>query len=185
MINTFFDKHPDFVVRQVHPFNAGPPPRLLNQSYITPTNLFFVRSHGDVPEVDVHSYRLEINGKVLQPLSLSIAEIKNNFGRVEVSATLQCAGNRREELMALKSIPNELEWGVEAISHAVWSGTRLRDLLAEAGVESAADSHLQVEFCGLDDVERHNKHFRYGGSIPLAKGLSSEVILAYEMNGEP
>ena len=185
MINTFFDKHPDFVVRQVHPFNAGPPPRLLNQSYITPTNLFFVRSHGDVPEVDVHLYRLEINGKVLQPLSLSIAEIKNNFERVEVSATLQCAGNRREELMALKSIPNELEWGVEAISHAVWVGIRLRDVLAEAGVESAADSHLHVEFCGLDDVERQHKHFRYGGSIPLAKGLSSEVILAYEMNGEP
>ncbi|MCI0610929.1 MAG: molybdopterin-dependent oxidoreductase, partial [Anaerolineae bacterium] len=185
MINTLFDKHPDFVVKQESPFNAGPPPRLLNQSYITPTNLFFVRSHGDVPEVDVDSYRLEINGRALRPLSLSLSEIKNNFERVNVSATLQCAGNRREELMALKSIPNELEWGVEAISHAVWAGVRLRDVLADAGVESEADLHLHVEFGGLDQVERLNKHFRYGGSIPLGKGLSSEVILAYEMNGEP
>ena len=185
MIKLFFDKHPEFVVRQEHPFNAGPPPRLLNQSYITPTNLFFVRSHGNVPEVDADSYRLEINGRALRRLSLSLDEIKNNFERVSVSATLQCAGNRREELMALESIPNELGWGVEAISHAVWSGARLRDMLADAGLESEADLHLHVEFGGLDDIERHHKHFRYGGSIPLRKALSSEVILAYEMNGEP
>ena len=185
MIKTLFDKHPDFVVRQENPFNAGPPPRLLNQSYITPTNLFFVRSHGNVPEVDVSSYRLEINGWVSQPLSLSLSDLKDNFERVNVSATLQCAGNRREELVALKPIPNELGWGVEAISHAAWAGVRLRDVLADAGVENEADSHLHVEFGGLDEVERLSKHFQYGGSIPLSKGLSSEVILAYEMNGEP
>ena len=79
MIKIFFDKHPDFVVRLEHPFNAGPPPRLLNQSYITPTNLFFVRSHGDVPEVDVDSYRLEINGQVSRPLNLSLGDLKDNF----------------------------------------------------------------------------------------------------------
>jgi len=185
MTNSLFDKHPDFVVRQANPFNAGPPPKLLNQSYITPTDLFFVRSHGDVPEVDVHSYRLEITGRVLRSLSLSLGEIQNNFERVNVSATLQCAGNRREELMALKSIPNELGWGVEAVSHAVWAGIRLRDVLAAAGVESEADLNLHVEFGGLDEVEGLDKRFRYGGSIPLAKGLSPEVILAYEMNGEP
>ena len=185
MTSSLFDKHPDLVVRQVKPFNAGPPPRLLYQSYITPTNLFFVRSHGDVPEVDVDAYRLEINGRVLKPLSLSLGEIKNNFERVNISATLQCAGNRREELMAVKAIPNELGWGVDAISHAVWGGVRLQDVLAAAGVESEADLHLHVEFGGLDEVERLNKRFRYGGSIPLAKGMCPEVILAYEMNGEP
>ena len=87
--------------------------------------------------------------------------------------------------MALKSIPNELGWGVDAISHAAWAGVRLRDVLAAAGVEGEADLHLHVEFCGLDEVERLNKRFQYGGSIPIQKGLSSEVILAYEMNGEP
>lgn len=184
MLN-IFDKHPDFVVRQEHPFNAGPPPRLLTQSYITPTNLFFVRNHGDVPDVDVHSYRLQISGKVLQPLSLSLDELQDNFERVNVSATLQCAGNRREELMALESIPNELGWGVEAISHAVWSGVRLRDVLAEAGLERETDLPLHVELGGLDQVERQHKQFRYGGSIPLGKALGPEVILAYEMNGEP
>ena len=182
MLNIFF-KHPDFVVRQARPFNAGPPPRLLNQSYNTPTDLFFVRNHGDVPEVDVHSYRLQINGRVLQPLSLSLEDVQANFERVNISATLQCAGNRREELMAFESIPNELGWGVEAISHAMWAGVRLRDVLAEAGVKSGANLH--VEFSGLDQVERHQKNFRYGCSIPIEKALSLEVILVYEMNGEP
>ena len=184
MLN-IFEKHPDFVVRQAHPFNAGPPPRLLSQSYITPTKLFFVRNHGDVPEVDTHSYRLQINGRVLRSLSLSLEDLQDNFERVNISATLQCAGNRREELMALESIPNELGWGVEAISHAVWSGARLRDVLAEAGVERETDLPLHVEFGGLDQVERHHKQFRYGGSIPLGKAMGPEVILAYEMNGEP
>ena len=87
--------------------------------------------------------------------------------------------------MAVESIPNELGWGVDAISHAVWTGVRLCDVLAEAGVKSDADSPLHAEFGGLDEVERQNKQFRYGGSIPLSKGLSPEVLLAYEMNGEP
>ena len=185
MAKTLFDKHVDFGVRQANPFNGGPPPRLLGQSHITPTDLFFVRSHGDVPEVDADSYRLEVNGRVSRHLSLSLDEIKNNFERVAVNATLQCAGNRREELMAVQPIPHELPWGVDAISHAAWAGVRLRDVLAVAGVESEAALNLHVEFGGLDEVERLNNRFRYGGSIPLAKGLSPEVILAYEMNGEP
>jgi len=87
--------------------------------------------------------------------------------------------------MAMKPIPNELGWGVDAISHAAWAGIRLRDVLAAAGVAGEADLHLHVEFRGLDEVERLNKRFRYGSSIPLAKGMCPEVILAYEMNGEP
>ena len=185
MTKTLFDKHPDLVVKQESPFNAGPPPSLLSRSHVTPTDLFFVRSHGDVPEVDVNSYRLEVNGGVLKTLSLPLEEIKNNFERVTVSATLQCAGNRREELMAVQPIPNELPWGVDAIGHAAWAGVRLRDVLAVAGVEGEAGFHPHLEFGGLDETERLGSRINFGGSIPLAKGLNPEVILAYEMNGEP
>lgn len=172
------------VIKQEIPFNAGPPAKLLSQSYITPTDLFFVRSHGDIPAVDANNYRLTINGKVSKPLSFSLNELKNSFKRVEVSATLQCAGNRREELIAAKPIPNELPWGVEAISHAAWAGVRLGDVLAVVGAEDDAALHLHVDFGGLDETERLNKRFKFGGSIPLSKALNAEVILAYEMNGE-
>ena len=185
MSKTPFGKHPEFVVRQSNPFNGGPPVRLISQSLITPTNLFFARNHGEIPEVNIDMYRLEVTGKVSKPLSISLDEIQNRFARVSVPATLQCAGNRRAELCKLEPIPHELEWSVDAISHAVWTGARLGDVLATSGVESEADSHLHVDFSGLDETERLGNRFKFGGSIPLSKALANEVILAYEMNGEP
>ena len=186
-----FDKHNQFVIRNQNPFNGGAPLNLLTQSHITPTNLFFVRSHGDVPQVELKSFRLNINGKVHKTLSLSLDDIKNNFERVEVSATLQCAGNRRQELMAVKEIPHELPWNVEAISHAVWAGIKLKDVLTSVGVENDALSvskreakNLHIQFQGLDETERLGKRFNFGGSIPFEKAIHDEVILAYEMNGE-
>lgn len=178
-----FDKHEDFVVRNQNPFNGGAPLNLLTQKHITPTNLFFVRNHGDVPQVDVHSFHLNLQYKN-KTASFTVDEIKNNFERVEISATLQCAGNRRQELMAIKDIPHELPWNVEAISHAVWAGIKLKDLLATIGVEKEAQG-LHIQFQGLDETERLGKRFNFGGSIPFEKAINDEVILAYEMNGEP
>lgn len=185
MKKSIHNKHADIVIKQETPFNAGPPLKRLSECAVTPTDLFFVRSHGDVPTVNMDSYRLTINGRVSQPLSLSFAQLKNDFKRAEVSATLMCAGNRREELTAMKPIPNELPWGAEAISHAAWAGVRLGDVLTAAGAESEAGFPLHVEFGGLDETERLYKRFKFGGSIPLTKALSGEVILAYEMNGKP
>jgi sulfite oxidase len=182
---TLFSKHPEFVVRCSDPFNGGPPVQRIHQSPITPIDLFFARNHGATPEVDVNTYRLKITGKVSKSLALSLDEIQSRFARVAVPATLQCAGNRRAELTTLKPIPHELEWGIDAISHAVWAGARLGDVLSASGLKSEAGSHLHVEFCGLDETERLGKRFNFGGSIPLTKALANEVILAYEMNGEP
>ncbi|MBL8090779.1 MAG: molybdopterin-dependent oxidoreductase [Anaerolineales bacterium] len=177
-----FDKHEQFVIRHQNPFNGGAPLNLLTQNHVTPTNLFFVRNHGDVPQVDIDSYRLNIQNKN-KNISFTLDEIKNNFARVEVSATLQCAGNRRQELMAIKEIPHELPWNVEAISHAVWAGIKLKDVLATIGVEKEANN-LHVQFQGLDETERLGKRFNFGGSIPFEKANHDEVILAYEMNGK-
>jgi sulfite oxidase len=54
--------------------------------------------------------------------------------------------------------------------------------LHKAGVKKDAQ---HVAFSGLDDVEKEGRKFNFGGSIPIAKALNSEVLLAYEMNGEP
>jgi sulfite oxidase len=177
-------KRAEFIVRSEDPFNGGPPPAQIIRSPITPNDLFFVRCHGNVPEVDSGKYRLEVTGNVSKPLSLSLDDIKNNFERVSIPATLQCSGNRREELIRVTPIPNELPWGTEAISHAVWAGVRLRDVLADSGVDGKAYSHLHVDFVGLDETERLGNRFQYGGSIPVAKALRNEVVLAYEMNGK-
>lgn len=177
---TPFDKHPDFIVRQPSPFNGGPPSERLAESFVTSNDLFFSRNHGDVPVVDRAAYRLIVDGLVDQSLSLSLEDLRR-FPRVTLMATLQCAGNRREEMMAFKPIPDELPWGSEAVSNARWSGVRLRDVLAAAEV---LDEAAHAAFIGLDDTERHGHRFNFGGSIPIAVALG-ETLLADTMNGRP
>lgn len=179
-----YGKDKSFVVRQGDPFNAGPPLDRLVASETTPNGLFFVRNHGNVPSVDPAAYRLLVTGQVNTELSLDLKAVQNNFKSVTVEATLQCAGNRRAEMAEHKPIPGELAWGAEAISNARWTGVRLSDVLLAAGV-SAAGGDLHVEFSGLDDVERHGQQFNFGGSIPVEKAFNQEVVLAYQMNGEP
>ncbi len=116
------------------------------------------------------------------PLEFSLNELRTCFPTTTITATLQCAGNRRNELSAVQPIPGELPWGAEAISNATWRGVSLREVLRVAGVKPSA---RQVAFIGLDEVRRGNEQFRFGGSIPLEKAMSAEVLLAYEMNGEP
>ncbi len=174
-------KHPALLVRQTSPYNGGPPPDLLGRSVITPTELFFVRNHGAVPEVDSARYRLSVDGLVSTPLSLSLDDLRAHFSEVRLEATLQCAGNRRRELTAIKPIPGELEWDVEAVGNAVWRGVPLREVLRAAGVDERA---RHVAFVGLDEGRAGGIDRGFGGSIPLDKALSPEVLLAYEMNGK-
>jgi sulfite oxidase len=175
------DKHPELIVREREPLNAGPPPHLITRSRITPNDLFFVRNHAPVPEIVPDDYRLSIGGLVDRPLSLSLADL-TELPQVHTEATLQCAGNRRTDLFALADVPGEVAWGDEAISHAVWNGVSLAHLLERAGVKGAAE---HVEFIGLDDVQRNGRTFGFGGSVPLKKALAGEVLVATGMNGEP
>jgi sulfite oxidase len=174
-------KHPAMSVRQEAPFNGGPPLWALASSFVTPTDLFFVRSHAGTPDVDPQRYRLAVGGLVRRPLSLSLADLAA-LPHASVRATLQCAGNRRDELLAVGPVPDELAWGADAISTAEWSGVPLSAVLAEAGVEPGA---AHVAFESLDTVERGGSRFSFGGSVPLAKALAGEVLLADRMNGEP
>jgi sulfite oxidase len=180
-----FGKSPGLLVRQDEPFNGGPTPDRLLGSFLTPNELFFVRNHGGVPEVDPASYRLTVDGLVERPLSLSLEDL-GRLPRSSVTATLQCAGNRRLEMMAYQPIKHELPWGTEAVSNAEWSGVPLREVLAAAGAGPERRSKARhAAFLGLDDTERHGHRFNFGGSIPLAKAMHPEVLLADTMNGKP
>ncbi|MCY4145812.1 MAG: molybdopterin-dependent oxidoreductase, partial [Chloroflexi bacterium] len=161
--------------------NAGPPLDQLAKEFVTPKELFFVRNHSQIPHFQLESYRLRVRGMVTRELSLSLTEIKRDFERRELTATLQCAGNRREEMVDYKPIDDQLEWGIEAIGTAKWAGARLGDVLTAAGIRSEAAAH--VAFLGLDKVLDGADNEAYGGSISLDKALACEVLLAYEMSG--
>ena len=168
-------------MRSEAPFNGGAPLDLLGAQAVTPTSLFYVRNHADVPDIDRAAFRLVVEGLVDRSLVLSLDDLAR-LPRRDVEAVLPCAGNRRLELMAVAPTPGELPWGSEAASNAAWSGFALADVLAVAGLRDGA---AHVAFEGLDLCERHGDTFGFGGSIPLEKAVGDEVLLADRMNGAP
>ena len=174
-------KSPLLHIRQAEPLNAGPPLDKLVHEFITPTQLFFVRSHGQVPQLDPSDYQLTIDGQVQHPLKLGIADLAS-FPRMRLTASLQCAGNRRDELYAIGPIPGELPWGADGISTGEWEGVPLRVVLEAAGVVPEAQ---HIALVGYDTTMRLGNEIPFGGSIPIAKALGSEVLLADRLNGAP
>jgi sulfite oxidase len=179
-------KHPRFHSLSTEPWNGEPPPELLVESSVTPAELFYVRNHAPVPAIDSEAFRLVVGGRVRKPLHLSLDDLRRDFPAVELTAALQCAGNRRTEMMAVRPIPGEEPWGFAAIGNARWRGTPLAAVLAAAGVDLPGDGAAHVAFLGLDRVEKGGDVFGFGGSIPLARALAGAgAILAWEMNGAP
>jgi sulfite oxidase len=169
-------------VRRAEPLLAETPLDLLGRSPVTPNELFFVRNHGPVPDLDAAGHTLTVGGLVDRVLVLSLADLDASFERVSVDAVLACAGNRRAELAAVAPMPGQTPWGAGAIGCARWSGVRLRDVLAAAGVQAGAQ---HVAFTGLDQAPAASGPEDFAGSIPLSKALAPEVLLADRMNGEP
>ena len=174
-------KHPDFIYYEKEPYNGAPPPSLARGEFITPPDLFYVRCHGNIPALDAAAYRLSIKGLVTRSLELNLDQLRHDFPAHEIAVTLQCAGNRRDELIRIKDIPGQAPWSGNAISHGVWTGARLGDILHSAGVDHGAARF--VEFIGHDATEKPG-HPAFGGSVPLSKALAPETLLAYELDGE-
>jgi sulfite oxidase len=176
-------KRPSLIVHQREPFNAEPPREALDEAQLTPLDAFYVRSHGPVPDANDARMRLRVEGLVERELELTMDDLRGgHFADRELVATLQCAGNRRAGLMEVREIPGEAPWGPAATGTASWRGVALRDVLEEAGVREGA-SH--VGFAGADPSDEVDPPQLYGGSVPLLKAMAEEVLLAWEMNGEP
>jgi len=176
-----FGKRDDLVVHTEEPFNAETGLGSLADP-VTDIDAFYVRGHGPVPEIDAHAWRLRVGGLVQRELSLSLETLREAFRERTVTATLQCAGNRRAGLVAIRDIPGEAPWGPGATGTATWTGVALADVLALAGpIGEASD----VGFEGADVSPEAKPVQRFGGSIPLDKASRKEVLLAWAMNGEP
>jgi sulfite oxidase len=177
-----YGKRPDVIVHEQEPFNAETGSAALAAGPLTATDAFYVRGHGAVPDIDPAAWRLRVHGLVERELDLSLATLREAFREREVTATLQCAGNRRAGLMAIRDIPGEAPWGPGATGTATWSGVAVADVLALAGPLRDA---VHVGFDGADVSHEARPPQRFGGSIPLGKACRPEVLLAWGMNGEP
>jgi sulfite oxidase len=176
-----YGKRRDLIVHEGEPFNAETGLAALAEGPVTATDAFYVRGHATVPEIDPAGWRLRVHGMVERELDLSLATLREAFREREVTATLQCAGNRRAGLIAIRDIPGEAPWGPGATGTATWTGVALADVLALAG---PAPEGRHVGFAGADLCPEAEPAQRFGGSIPLDKAGRPEVLLAWGMNGE-
>lgn len=111
-----------------------------------------------VPQLSRDEWRLRIHGMVDRDISYSFADL-DRFEVVEKAVTLTCVSN---------------PVGGEYISTGMWTGYRLTDLLAAAGVSPDADMVLSTSADG----------FTVGTPVEaLADGR--DALLAIGLNGQP
>ncbi|MER6126876.1 sulfite oxidase [Streptomyces sp. NPDC001795] len=175
-----WNKRDDMLVHQDEPYNAETPPGAL-VAQITSLDTFYGRNHAPIPRIDSAAWRLRVEGLVDRPLELSMDDLRRRFPERTVVATLQCAGNRRADLIEVRDIPGQVPWGPGAISTARWSGASLADVLTEAGLHPEA---AHIAFTGADVSQQADPPQPFGGSIPVAKATSGEVLLAWAMNDQ-
>jgi sulfite oxidase len=176
-----YGKRAEMIVHREEPFNAETGLTGLAEGPLTATDAFYVRGHGMVPQIDPGAWRLRVDGLVERELELSLETLREALPERQETATLQCAGNRRKGLMAIRDIPGQEPWGPGATGTATWTGVALADVLALARPLPEA-AHAGFEGAELCDEAQPAE--RFGGSIPLDKARRPEVLLAWAMNGE-
>jgi DMSO/TMAO reductase YedYZ molybdopterin-dependent catalytic subunit len=142
-------------------------------NFYTPNDDFYIVQHYNQPVIAPDEYRLVVTGMVDNPLQISLDQLKAR-DKVEIDAGFECGGNN----------PNGIFNGL--IGNARWGGVSLRELLLEAGIQ---DAGIEVVFYGADkgieNVRDTDTEQSFGRSMHFDDALRPEVMLAYEMNGEP
>jgi len=162
---------------RAEPFNAESPLTAL-EAPITPTSLHFIRRNFALPE---HDGRLTIGGAVANSFTLTLDDLRE-MPRKELVVTLECAGNARLGQMPL---PVGEPWTGNAVSTACWAGVLLSEVLGKA---EPSDEGVAVSFEGADHGSYHGHadiHFARSLSLEHALDPTAEILIAYEMNGEP
>jgi DMSO/TMAO reductase YedYZ molybdopterin-dependent catalytic subunit len=150
---------------------------LQKSSFFTANDDFYLVQHYGIQEVDAAKYRLRVTGLVNKPMELTLDELKRR-PRVEQIVGFECGGNSNNNMNRLAG-------------NARWVGTRVRDLLRDAGLQPAA---REIVFFGVDkgmetvthgrpgpqEVEQH-----FGRSLITEDAMRPEVMIAWEMNGAP
>jgi DMSO/TMAO reductase YedYZ molybdopterin-dependent catalytic subunit len=176
--------YPGVIVRQSKPENYEFPFPTLH-SFLTPNNLFYVRSHfGIHKDVDLGTWRLKVEGRVERPLELSRDDLLAMPSRTQV-ALLECSGNSRVFLVPkAEGVP----WELGAVSNAEWTGVPLAAVLERAGLKSDAvevvcEGADAGELPGNREEPKSPGKIHFARSLSLEKARKPEVLLAYKMNG--
>jgi DMSO/TMAO reductase YedYZ molybdopterin-dependent catalytic subunit len=161
------------------PYNLETPLKYFLEDF-TPNDVFFVRWHlsGLPTSVNPDTFHIRISGNVKTSLSLTLNDLKTKFKSVTLPALCACAGNARS---CFKPRVAGAQWVNGGMGNAKWTGVRLRDILEMAGAKSNSKF---ISFNGMDapplpSVPDFVKTLTYDHSD------DGEVMIAYEMNGQP
>jgi DMSO/TMAO reductase YedYZ molybdopterin-dependent catalytic subunit len=164
------------LVRSLRPPDYESPVALLD-SFITPVEHFYVRSHLPVPPgLDGATWTLAIDGEVNSPVSMSLDEIRK-LPSTTITMTLECAGNGR----AFFDPPVAgIQWAKGAVGTARWTGVRLAEVMKRAGAKSTA------RFVYMNGADRPLGTMPdFVRQLTIEKATHPDTILAYDMNGQP
>ncbi|MFC3616778.1 molybdopterin-dependent oxidoreductase [Lutimaribacter marinistellae] len=156
------------------------------ESVLTPAEQFFVCNAGDSVVVDPASYRLKIKGDAVERVvTLGLDDLKA-LPQHTITAVVECAGNQRTLFEKVDGISisrdsqgDDVKWTLGGVGMAEWTGPRLADVLALAGVQPKAK---WVAPMGLDVL---NPECDIEIPLPVEKALAPETILGLKMNGAP
>ena len=179
LTDAFPQKHGVLLQRTRPPLLETPFP-VFDRGVTTPNDRFFVRWHlANIPtQIDGAAFRISFHGHVDQSFDLSLNELLTKFEPVRVTAVNQCSGNSRGFFSPRVAGG---QWANGAMGNAVWTGVRLRDVLARAGVKSGA---VAVRFHGLDSGVLPGTP-TFMKSLQIDHARDGDVMIAYAMNGEP
>src|ERR1700730_5313646 len=168
------------IIRQKEPNNLETPFDQID-SFLTPTELFYIRSHFPAPKLDLASYQLRIGGAVRKPFSLSYKDLREMPSETRATI-LECAGNGRVFLVPQA---RGAQWELGAVGNAEWTGGPLRALLERGRLD---DDACEVVLEGADrgiptEEPKPPVPISYARSVPRTKAVQPEVLIAYQMNG--
>ena len=167
------------IVRGESPLNLEMPFEKL-EGFITPTELFYVRTHFPIPNIDRDAWWLRIEGAVENPYAINYGELLE-LKSVTIPVTLECAGNNRN---FLQPKAKGVQWHLGAVGTAEWTGVPLSILLERAGVRANACEVILEGADGgmLEEAKSPPGKLQFARSVPLEKARA-DVVLAYKMNG--
>lgn len=175
-----FPQKGSMILQRTRPPLLETPFEVFDRGVFTPNDRFYVRWHlANIPTtINAADFKLTIRGAVQRPQVWTLHDLMHEFPAVEMAAVNQCSGNSRgwfEPRVAGG------EWGNGAMGNALWRGVRLKELLDRAQLSAGA---VQVRFRGLDSgvVPATPNYLK---SLEVEHARDGEVMIAYQMNGEP
>ncbi|MEP6914209.1 MAG: sulfite oxidase [Acidobacteriota bacterium] len=164
------------IVRSLRPPDYETPVALLD-SWLTPLDNFYVRSHLPLPPAtDAAAWTLRVEGEVATAVTLSMADLRR-LPSTTLTATLECAGNGRGSYDPPVA---GVQWAKGAVGNARWTGVRMSEVLKRAGIRSAG------RFVVLDGADLPPGTMPdFVRQLPIGKAMHADTVIAYEMNGEP